>query len=213
MKFPRPTQPKLRGPYRGVLYYLYVILDIFSRYVVGWMLAHRESGVLAKRLLSETIEREGIVASELITHSDRGPSMKSCEVGQLLATLMVGRSFSRPRVPDDNPYSESQFKTLKYQPEFPERFDGFEHALGHCRLFFPWYNNEHRHSGIALLTPADVHFGRSEEVLAGRQRVLDIAFEAHPERFVKGPPSPLLLPQEVAINPPKAPVLTEEKLH
>ena len=138
---------------------MYVILDIFSRYVVGWMLASRESAKLAKRLIRETTEKEGVQKNELITHSDRGPSMKSHGVAQLLATLGVTKSHSRPHVSNDNPFSESQFKTLKYRPGFPERFGSQEHALQFCREFFPWYNEAHYHSGIAMLTPATVHRG------------------------------------------------------
>ena len=202
---------KLRGPQRGLLFYLYVILDIFSRYVVGWMLARRESAALAQRLLREAFARERIEEGGLILHADRGPSMTSKEVSQLLADLGVERSHSRPRVSNDNPYSESQFKTLKYQPDFPERFDSYGHTLGFCRAFFPWYNHDHRHSGIAWLTPADVHYGRADKVLEARQRVLHAAYDAHPERFVNGPPSPRGLPREVWINPPTALYLTEER--
>jgi putative transposase len=196
---------KLLGPYPGILFYLYVVLDIFSRYVVGWMLAHREGADLAERLLREAFAKQHIAEGQLTVHADRGPAMISHGVAELLAALGVGKSHSRPRVSDDNPYSESQFKTLKYQPEFPDRFGSFEDAVAFCRRFFGWYNHEHRHSGIAMLTPADVHHGRAQEVLAARQRVLEAAYESHPERFVRGVPEPHRLPQEVWINPPAPP--------
>jgi putative transposase len=204
---------KLPGPYRGILFYLYVVLDIFSRYVVGWMLAHRESAELAQRLLREAFQREGIEEGQLTVHADRGPAMISHGVADLLAALSLTKSHGRPHVPDDNPYSESQFKTFKYQPGFPDRFGSYEHALAHCQRLFPWYNHEHRHSGIAYLTPADVHHGRAQEVLEARQHVLDTAYERHPERFVNGPPRVCSLPQEVWINPPAPPGGREEVAH
>jgi putative transposase len=192
---------KLLGPAKWTYFYLYVILDIFSRYVVGWMVAHRESQDLAKRLIQETVLKEGVVQG-LTIHSDRGPSMRSQTVAQLLATLGITKSHSRPHVSDDNPFSESQFKTLKYQPNFPDRFHSFEHALKFCQEFFPWHNSEHHHWGLGLLTPAAVHFGHADAILAARQAVLDAAHAAHPERFVRHPPHPLSLPREVWINPP-----------
>ena len=173
--------------------------DIFSRYVVGWMLAHRESAPLAERLIRETVLKEGVLRDRLTIHSDRGPSMRSQTVAQLLATLGITKSHSRPHVSDDNPFSESQFKTLKYRPEFPDRFAGFDHALDFCREFFHWQNHEHHHWGLGLLTPAAVHLGQADAILAARQTVLDAA---HPERFVRHPPQPLPLPREVWINPP-----------
>jgi putative transposase len=193
---------KLLGPVKWTYFYLYVILDIFSRYVVGWMLAHRESEHLAERLIRETVLKEGIARDQLTIHSDRGPSMRSQTVAQLLATLGITKSHSRPHVSDDNPFSESQFKTMKYRPEFPDRFTGFEHALDFCGEFFHWQNHEHHHWGLGLLTPAVVHSGQAETVLAARQAVLDAAHAAHPERFVNRPPRPLPLPAEVWINPP-----------
>ena len=199
---------KLLGPAKWTYFYLYVILDIFSRYVVGWMLAHRESAHLAERLIRETVVKQGIVrdhpadGARLTIHSDRGPSMRSRTVAQLLATLGITKSHSRPHVSDDNPYSESQFKTLKYRPEFPARFAGFDHALDFCGEFFHWQNHEHHHWGLGLLTPAVVHFGQADSVLAARQAVLTAAHAAHPERFVRQPPQPLPLPREVWINPP-----------
>jgi putative transposase len=193
---------KLLGPAKWTYFYLYVILDIFSRYVVGWMLAHCESAHLAERLIRETVLKEGVLRDQLTIHSDRGPSMRSQTVAQLLATLGITKSHSRPHVSDDNPFSESQFKTLKYRPEFPDRFAGFDHALDFCREFFDWQNHEHHHWGLGLLTPAAVHLGQAHAILAARQTVLDAAHAAHPERFVRRPPQPLPLPRKVWINPP-----------
>jgi len=193
---------KLLGPAKWTYFYLYVILDIFSRYVVGWMLAHRESNRLAERLIRETVLKQGIVRDQLTIHSDRGPSMRSQTVSQLLATLGITKSHSRPHVSDDNPFSESQFKTLKYQPEFPVRFASIHHGLKFCDQFFHWHNHEHHHWGLALLTPATVHHGQADAVLAARHAVLTAAYAAHPERFVRRPPRPLALPREVWINPP-----------
>jgi len=193
---------KLLGPAKWTYYYLYVILDIYSRYAVGWMLASRENADLAKRLIRDSIEKQQVEPGKLVIHSDRGPSMKSHTVAQLLATLGVTKSHSRPHVSNDNPFSESQFKTLKYRPEFPERFGSQEDGRGFCQRFFHWYHHEHYHSGIGLLTPAMVHYGHAAEVLAQRQRTLDAAYAAHPERFVNKPPAPLALPEAVWINPP-----------
>jgi putative transposase len=193
---------KLLGPAKWTYYHLYVILDIYSRYVVGWLLAHRESDDLAERLIRETVVKEGVVRDQLTIHSDRGPAMRSQTVAQLLATLGITKSHSRPHVSDDNPFSESQFKTLKYRPEFPDRFASYEHALEFCDEFFHWQNHEHHHWGLGLLTPATVHHGHADKVLAARQAVLDTAHTAHPERFVRQPPRPLPLPREVWINPP-----------
>ena len=193
---------KLRGPAKWLYFHLYVLLDLFSRYVVGWMLARHESGALARRLLAESCERQGIAPGQLTIHADRGSAPASKTVAQLLADLGVERSHSRPHVSNDNPFSESHFATLKGHPEFPDRFVSFEHAHGFCRHFFPWYNTEHRHSGIAFLTPERVHTGRAPVVLAQRATVLDTAYAAHPERFVRRPPKPLGLPEAVWINPP-----------
>lgn len=193
---------KLLGPTKWTYYYLYVMLDVYSRYVVGWLLASRESGELARRLMRESCDKQAIEPAQLTIHSDRGPAMRSQTVAQLLATMGVVKSHSRPHVSNDNPFSESQFKTLKYQPEFPERFASFEHGLLHCREFFPWYNGEHRHWGLGLLTPDVVHHGRAPAVLAARERTLTAAYELHPERFVQHPPRPLPLPAAVYINPP-----------
>jgi putative transposase len=193
---------KLLGPAKWTYFYLYVILDIFSRYVVGWMVAHRESADLASRLIQETSTKYDIDVGQLTLHSDRGAAMQSHSVAQLLATLGVIKSFSRPQVSNDNPFSESQFKTLKYRPEFPDRFQSFDEAHAFCKQFFPWYNDQHYHSGLALLTPATVHFGRAAEVQAQRQQTLNAAYALHPERFPQGRPSHLPTPQQVWINPP-----------
>ena len=176
---------KLLGPKKWTYYYLYVILDIYSRYVVGWMLAHREAQDLAARLIREAIDTQGVREAELTLHSDRGPSMTSHNVAQLLATLGVTKSHSRPHVSNDNPFSESQFKTLKYRPEFPDRFESHDEALRFCRTFFAWYNDEHYHSGIGLLTPASLHNGQADTIHAARHHVLCSAYEEHPETIYK----------------------------
>ena len=193
---------KLRGPGTWTYYHLYVILDVFSRYVPGWMVATRESAVLAERLISETAEKEGILPGELTLHADRGTSMRSKPVALLLADLGIEQSHSRPHVSNDNPYSEAAFKTLKYRPTFPDRFGSIEDARAFCHVFFTWYNTQHRHSGIGLLTPADVHAGRAPEITAARAVTLDAAYAAHPERFVRRPPTPPAVPTAVWINPP-----------
>ena len=193
---------KLKGPVKWTYYYLYVILDVFSRYVVGWMLAYRETAVLAQRLIAETCRRQSIEPDQLTLHADRGSSMKSKPVAFLLADLGVTKTHSRPHVSDDNPFSEAQFKTLKYRPDFPRTFGSIEHGRAHCIDFFAWYNNEHHHSGLAMFTPADVHFGRVDDRHAVRQAVIDAAFEAHPERFPHGPPAVRRPPTVVWINPP-----------
>jgi transposase InsO family protein len=203
---------KLLGPAKWSYFYLYVIMDIFSRYVVGWTLAERESGQLAQRLIRETCVKENIEEGQLTIHADRGTSMTSQTVAQLLATLGVVKSHSRPQVSNDNPFSESQFKTLKYQPEFPQRFASHEHGLTFCREFFPWYNDEHHHWGLGLMTPATVHTGRAAEVLAARQDTLSTAYTAHPQRFVHREPRPQKPPAAVWINPPAAPQKTETPL-
>jgi putative transposase len=192
---------KLRGPVPGVFYCLYVILDLFSRFTVGWLLAERESAEIAEHLFAESVARHGVEPGALIVHADRGSAMRSDGLGQLLGSLGVVRSFSRPHVSDDNAFSESQFKTLKYQPDYPERFASFIHARAWSQEFFGWYNDDHQHSGLALFTPADVFFGRIEEVAARRQGALNAAFDAHPERFPNGPPVVRRPPDSVAINP------------
>jgi putative transposase len=194
----------LPGPAKGSRFHLYVILDIFSRYVVGWLLARQECSHLAERLIRETCVKQDVRAEQLTIHSDRGPSMKSQTVAQLLAALGIIKSQSRPHVSNDNPFSESQFKTLKYRPEFPERFGAYEEARAFCVEFFAWYNDEHYHSGLRMLTPASVHYGRTGPILAQRQQTLKAAYAAHPERFVHGLPKPKTVPETVWINPPKA---------
>jgi putative transposase len=193
---------KLKGPAKWTSFHLYVLLDVFSRYVPGWLLAPRESGTLADRLIAETVAKEG-VTSGLTIHADRGPSMTSKPVALLMADLGITRSHSRPHVSNDNPFSESQFKTLKYHPLFPERFGSLQDARAFCRSFFAWYNGEHRHSALGLMTPEMVHRGQADQVRAARQVVLDAAYAAHPERFVRKRPEPPPLPTAVWINPPK----------
>jgi putative transposase len=194
---------KLRGPVKWTYFYLYVILDLFSRYVVGWMVAPGESAELAKKLIQESLAQQGVSPGQLHIHADNGPSMTSKTLALKLADLGVTQSHSRPYVSDDNPFSESQFKTLKYRPEFPDRFGSLEDARAPCQGFFHWYNHEHHHSGIAMLTPPMVHYGLAADVLDNRQRVLTAAFQQHPERFVRKPPRPAPLPDAVWINPPK----------
>jgi putative transposase len=196
---------KLRGPATWTYYHLYVILDIFSRYVVGWMVASRESASLAEVLIRQTCAKQGIGRDQLTIHADRGSSMTSKPVAFLLADLGVTQSHSRPHVSDDNPFSEAQFKTLKYRPDFPDRFASTEAARLHCQSFFPWYNDEHRHTGLGLHTPADVHYGTAEAVRDKRAAVLDEAYTAHPERFVRKHPDPPKLPTGSWINPPDEP--------
>ena len=193
---------KLLGPVKWTYYYLYVILDIFSRYVVGWMLALRESARLAQRLIAETCTKQGIAPGQLTVHADRGSSMRSQGVAMLLGSLGITKTHSRPHVSDDNPYSEAQFKTLKYCPEFPDRFGGYEDALGFCHAFFGYYNHEHRHSGIGLMTPYAVHHGLAGQITTARQETLLAAYSRHPERFVRKSPRPPILPEAVWINPP-----------
>jgi len=193
---------KLLGPVKWTYFYLYVILDIFSRYVVGWMLAPHESAALAERLIAETCAKHGIRPGQLTLHADRGGAMRSKPVALLLADLGVTKTHSRPHVSNDNPFSEAQFKTLKYCPQFPDRFGSLEDGRAFGQVFFPWYNQEHRHSGLGFLTPASVHFGQAATVRAHRQQVLAAAYAAHPERFVKGQPHPADLPTAVWINPP-----------
>jgi len=195
---------KLKGPSTWTYFYLYVILDVFSRSVVGWMVALRESATLAEQLIDETAAKHGIRPGQLTIHADRGSSMTSKPVAFLLADLGITKSHSRPHVSNDNPFSESQFKTMKYWPGFPQRVASFEIARAYCRPFFAWYNTEHRHSGIGMLTPEMVHTGQTERVRAHRASVLDTAYTAHPERFVHGPPSPPTVPETVWINPPEA---------
>ena len=193
---------KLKGPVKWTYFHLYVILDIYSRYVVGWMVAERESAELAKRLVRETCLKQGIGKEQLTLHADRGTSMKSKCLALLLSDLGVTKTHSRPHVSNDNPYSESQFKTLKYRPQFPNRFGSIQDARSFCDTFFNWYNNEHHHSGIALMTPHMVHYGLAAKATVSRQVALDRAYENYPERFVNKAPKAPVLPEAVWINPP-----------
>lgn len=195
---------KLSGP-RSRWYHLYVLLDLFSRYVVGWLLAERESSALARRLIEESVAKHQVAPGQLTLHSDRGSPMVSLSQAQLLAMLGITRSLSRPRVSNDNPYSEAQFKTLKYHPSFPSRFNSLQEAHSFSRCFFNWYNTQHRHSGLAMLTPEDVYCGRAQQRLAQRKAVLEMAYQRHPERFVHGQPLPSPVPAWVAINAPTWP--------
>jgi len=204
---------KLKGPAKWTYFYLYVILDVFSRYVVGWMVAYRESASLANQLIAQTCARQGIREGQLTIHADRGPSMSSKSVALLLSDLGVTKTHSRPHVSNDNPYSESHFKTLKYSPQFPGRFGSIQDARGFLVEFFGWYNTMHHHSALGLMTPADVHFGRAEKRLVEREAVLRTAFEANPERFVRGRPKPPALPQEVWINKPLTKNLLTEQFY
>ena len=190
-----------------------MLLDIFSRYAVGWMLAHRESGELAAELQQQSIHKQGVEPDEITVHADRGSAPTSKTLKQMMIDLGVKRSHSRPRVSNDNPFSESNFHTVKSRPDYPARFGSYEDARSFCRRTFDWYNHEHHHSGIAMLTPAQVHYGHAEEVLAERQRVLDAAYATHPERFVNGPPKVPSLPQAVWINPPEDKTKSEIRLH
>jgi putative transposase len=194
---------KLSGPAKWTYYYLYVIIDIFSRYVTGWMVAACESAALAEKLIDATCVKQQVSPGQLTIHADRGSSMTSKPVAFLLADLGITQSHSRPHVSNDNPCSESQFKTLKYRPGFPARFTSIEHARAHCRVFFPWYNTEHRHSALGLHTAADVHYGRAQAVRAARADILSAACAAHPERFASGPPAPPKLPAASWINRPE----------
>jgi putative transposase len=204
---------KLLGPAKWTYYYLYVILDVYSRYVVGWMVAHREQADLAERLIAETLAKQAIPAGRLTLHADRGSSMTSKPVAFLLADLGVTKTHSRPHVSNDNPYSEAQFKTLKYRPGFPDRFASIEEARAFCQHFFRWYNADHRHAGIGLLPPEVVHYGQAQDAYDARAQVLAAAYAAHPERFVRQAPRPPQLPTAAWINPPTTsdiPIASEE---
>jgi len=203
---------KLRGPQKWTYFYLYVLMDIFSRFVVGWMVARQESAVLAKELIQQSCQNQEIDPDTLTIHSDRGGPMTARSLALLLSDLGVTKSHSRPHVPDDNPYSEAQFKTMKYRPDYPDRFGCPEDVRGWGRNFFSWYNFEHHHTGLGLMTPATVHYGQAPQVQAQRQRVLEAAFAAHPERFVRGRPTAPTLPEAVWINKPKTENLAREIL-
>lgn len=198
---------KLKGPAKWTVFHLYVILDIFSCNVVGWMIAPRESAELAEQLIAETAAGHDIGPGKLTLHADRGASMRSKPVAALLADLDIVKSHSRPHVSDDNPFSEAQFKTMKYRPDFPTRFGSLEDARAHCQAFFIWYNTIHRHSGIAYMTPHSVHYGQADAMLANRQTALDAAFRTNPNRFKGKNPKPRPVPEAVWINPP-----TEQKI-
>ncbi len=200
---------KLKGPAKWTSYQLYVILDVFSRYAVGWTVQERESAAVAEALIAQSCEQQSIGRDQLTVHADRGPSMRSKPVAMLLADLGVTKTHSRPYTSSDNPYSEAQFRTLKYRPAFPARFDSIEQAREFCRSFFAWYNHDHRHSGIGLMTPATVHHGRAKKAYAARQAVLAAVYAARPERFVRGTPQPPTLPTAAWINKPE----TEEVAH
>jgi putative transposase len=193
---------KLKGPAKWTYFYLYVVLDVFSRYAVGWTVQHRESSAVAEALITQAIAQQQVGRDQLTVHADRGSSMTSKPVAMLLADLGVLKSHSRPYTSTDNPYSEAQFKTLKYRPGFPARFESIEHARAFCREFFRWYNDPHRHSGVGLMTPATVHNGRAEETHARRAEVLDAAYQATPERFVRRAPTPPPVPAAAWINKP-----------
>lgn len=199
---------KLKGPVKWSCYHLYVILDIFSRYVVGWMIALREAAQLAEQLIGDTVAKHHIAPGTLTLHADRGTSMRSKPVTALLVDLDVAKTHSRPYVSDDNPYSEAQFKTLKYRPDFPERFGSIEDARAHCQHFFLWYNTAHRHSGIGFMTPETVHYGRAQAVFQQRAHTLHRAFLANPMRFKGQAPTPPKLPIAAWINPPKQEITT-----
>lgn len=196
---------KLRGPATWSYYQLYVILDVFSRYVVGWRLAPRESDQLAEELIAESCFKQGIKADQLTLHADRGPAMRSKTVAQLLLDLGVTKTHSRPYTANDNPYSEAQFKTVKYRPDYPDRFASIDHAHNWSQSFFKWYNTDHRHTALGLMTPAAVHFGQAEKLIQHRHQTLQQAYQRHPERFVKGLPQPLEPPAAVWINQPQPP--------
>jgi transposase InsO family protein len=193
---------KLKGPAKWTCFHLYVILDIFSRFVVGWLIAPRECAELAQQLIADTVARHDVEPGRLTLHADRGAAMRSKPVASLLVDLDVAKSHSRPHVSDDNPYSESQFKTMKYRPGFPERFGCIEDARAHCQAFFPWYNAEHCHSGIGFMTPHSVHYGLAADLRLIRQATLDAAFLAHPNRFKNKRPQLPPMPTAAWINPP-----------
>ena len=202
---------KLRGPEKWNYFYLYVLLDVFSRYTVGWMIAPRESGNLARKMIAQAVHQQRIPPAQLTIHADNGAPMTSKLVALKMADLGVTKSHSRPHVSNDNPYSESHFKTLKYRPEFPDRFGCIEDARQFCQTFFAWYNNEHRHSGIAWLTPRQVHYGQAAGMIEVRQQTLDVAFAKFPERFVRKAPRPQPLPNAVWINPPHESIQTPKE--
>jgi len=193
---------KLRGPTRGVYYELFVIIDIYSRYVIAWCVAAAETGDLAKEFIDSALTAQGVGRGQLTLHADRGTSMTSKPVAQLLVDLGVARSHSRPHTSNDNPYSEAGFKTLKYCPAFPGSFGSIHDARSFCETFFAYYNHEHRHSGIGLHTPSSVHYGTATEIRAQRAVTLDAAYAANPDRFRRRRPVPPALPAVAWINDP-----------
>lgn len=194
---------KLLGPAKWTYYYMYVILDVFSRYVVGWLISEQESAQLAEQFIAESCFKQNICQEQLTLHADRGSSMTSKKVAHLLADLGVTKTHSRPYTSNDNPYSEAQFKTMKYRPSYPDHFGSIEDARAWAKPFFHWYNHEHRHTGLGLMTPAAIHTGQAAQLTAQRRATLQAAYEKHPERFVKGQPQPLQIPDKVWINPPQ----------
>lgn len=194
---------KLKSITKWTYFYLYVIIDVFSRYIVGWMVAHTERASLAKRLIDDSCQKQNIKPGQLTLHADRGSSMKSKMVAQLLTDLEVTKTHSRPHVSNDNPYSEAQFKTLKYCPTFPGRFGSIQDARSFCQDFFSWYNKEHRHSGIALMTPEQVHYGLDDQIHQYRSSVMAAAFQKYPKRFKHKLPVVEKVPEAVWINKPK----------
>jgi putative transposase len=194
---------KLRGPAKWTYFYLYVLMDVFSRFVVGWMVANRESATFAQELILQSCQNQEVDPQQLTIHSDRGGPMIAKNLALLLSDLGVTKSHSRPHVPDDNPYSEAQFKTMKYRPDYPDRFGALEDSRSWARRFFSWYNFEHYHTGLGLMLPAMVHYGHTDQIQQARQRVLEGAFAAHPERFVRGVSTPPMVPDAVWINKPK----------
>ena len=194
---------KLMGPVKWSYFYLYVILDIFSRRVVGWRLEHAESALHFKALFKDAMTKHAVPPDRLTLHADRGAPMKAKATALMLADLGVAKSHSRPHTSNDNPFSEAHFKTLKYQPEFPKRFQTIDEARTFCRRFFTWYNEDHHHAGIGLMTPDQIHFGQASAIHAARQAALDAAFLRSPERFVRQRPKPPQIPTAVCINPPE----------
>jgi putative transposase len=193
---------KLPGPTKGTYFALYVLLDLFSRYIVGWQVALRESAAVYQELVKACCTDQGVVPEQLTIHSDLGSPMTAKSTALLYVNLGIAKSHSRPYTSNDNPYSEANFRTLKYRPDMPDQLGSLEHARQVVRELVAWYNDEHYHVGLSLLHPADVHYGRTSDIITARQRVLDAAHAAHPERFVRGCPMQKAPPPAVWINPP-----------
>lgn len=193
---------KLRGPAKWTHFALYTVIDIFSRFIVGWMIAERERAELARQLIATAAANQNIQPEQLTLHADNGKPMKAKTLALLLSDLSIEKSHSRPYVSDDNPFSEAQFKTLKYHPTYPDRFGGVQEARAWARPFFNWYNYEHYHSGLNLLTPASVHYGQADDIRQQRQAVLAAAYAQFPQRFMRGEPMVKGAPEAVWINPP-----------